>query len=78
MSRSHYPHPVYHLVPRQAPEGLRGRPVEEGARVIRPARLLRVLSVRLVAGLVWLLRGLAHLLVLSNCYGTPAARSDHR
>jgi hypothetical protein len=78
MSQSSYYHPVSHLVPRQALERPRGRPVEEGARAIRPARLLLVLPARLAGGPVWLLRGLARLLVLSTRYGTPAARSDHR
>jgi hypothetical protein len=78
MSQPYCHHPVYHLVPRQALEGLRGRPAEEGARAIRPARLLLVLLVRLVVGLVWLLRGLEQLLVFLNRYGNPAAGSDHR
>jgi hypothetical protein len=78
MSQSHYHHPVYYPVPRQALEGLRRRPVEEGARAIRLARLLLALPVRLAGVLVWLLRGLEHFLALSNRYGMPAPGSDHR
>jgi hypothetical protein len=78
MSQSNYPHPVSHLVPRQALEGLRERPVEEGARAAAERGGWPALPVCLAGGPVWRLGGLARLLVLSNRYGTPAARSDHR